>query len=114
MSRSQRPPANLSMKGWAIPAPAPWANTKHARGFSGHSRSADTAPALPVSIVNCCGRNPAAEAGVDGDPGMTRTCDLRFRKPSLYPAELRDRSVALWRRLSRHDLSELAMLRQPL
>ena len=22
---------------------------------------------------------------------MTRTCDLRFRKPSLYPAELRDR-----------------------
>jgi Prokaryotic cytochrome b561 len=26
-----------------------------------------------------------------GDPGMTRTCDLRFRKPSLYPAELRDR-----------------------
>src|SRR5579872_1408934 len=28
----------------------------------------------------------------DGDPGMTRTCDLRFRKPPLYPAELRDRS----------------------
>jgi hypothetical protein len=27
-----------------------------------------------------------------GDPGMTRTCDLRFRKPSLYPAELRDRA----------------------
>jgi hypothetical protein len=30
----------------------------------------------------------------DGDPGMTRTCDLRFRKPSLYPAELRDREAA--------------------
>src|SRR2546423_10045743 len=29
--------------------------------------------------------------GKNGDPGMTRTCDLRFRKPSLYPAELRDR-----------------------
>lgn len=29
-----------------------------------------------------------------GDPGMTRTCDLRFRKPSLYPAELRDRVAA--------------------
>ena len=29
-----------------------------------------------------------------GDPGMTRTCDLRFRKPSLYPAELRDRTPA--------------------
>ena len=26
-----------------------------------------------------------------GDPGIIRTCDLRFRKPSLYPAELRDR-----------------------
>src|ERR1700680_2492860 len=25
---------------------------------------------------------------------MTRTCDLRFRKPSLYPAELRDREPA--------------------
>src|SRR5450631_2610274 len=30
-----------------------------------------------------------------GDPGMTRTCDLRFRKPSLYPAELRDRNPRL-------------------
>src|SRR5580700_10393110 len=27
-----------------------------------------------------------------GGPGKTRTCDLRFRKPLLYPAELRDRS----------------------
>src|SRR6185312_6515361 len=26
-----------------------------------------------------------------GDPGKTRTSDLRFRKPPLYPAELRDR-----------------------
>jgi hypothetical protein len=32
-----------------------------------------------------------------GDPGMTRTCDLRFRKPSLYPAELRDRNPRLRR-----------------
>jgi hypothetical protein len=29
-----------------------------------------------------------------GDPGKTRTSDLRFRKPSLYPAELRDREPA--------------------
>lgn len=27
---------------------------------------------------------------LNGDPGKTRTSDLRFRKPSLYPAELRD------------------------
>src|SRR5881396_2378990 len=26
-----------------------------------------------------------------GGPDRTRTCDLRFRKPLLYPAELRDR-----------------------
>jgi hypothetical protein len=25
-----------------------------------------------------------------GGPGKTRTSDLRFRKPLLYPAELRD------------------------
>src|SRR5688572_24164562 len=35
----------------------------------------------------------APDAAADGDPGMTRTCDLRFRKPPLYPAELRDRSL---------------------
>src|ERR1700728_3892877 len=27
----------------------------------------------------------------NGGPDRTRTCDLRFRKPLLYPAELRDR-----------------------
>ena len=32
-------------------------------------------------------------SGGNGDPGITRTCDLRFRKPSLYPAELRDRET---------------------
>ena len=26
-----------------------------------------------------------------GAPGMNRTCDLRFRKPPLYPTELRER-----------------------
>ncbi len=30
-------------------------------------------------------------AGLDGDPGKIRTSDLRFRKPSLYPPELRGR-----------------------
>lgn len=35
-----------------------------------------------------------------GDPGRTRTCDLRFRKPSLYPAELRGHAPdhRQWRR----------------
>src|ERR1700730_12815754 len=30
-----------------------------------------------------------------GGPDRTRTCDLRFRKPLLYPAELRDRPAFL-------------------
>src|SRR5581483_4828373 len=30
-----------------------------------------------------------------GGPGGTRTSDLRFRKPLLYPAELRDRCANL-------------------
>src|ERR1044071_7044675 len=30
-----------------------------------------------------------------GDPGKTRTCDLRFRKPLLYPAELRDHGTSI-------------------
>src|SRR6185503_6328193 len=29
-----------------------------------------------------------------GGPGRTRTCDLRFRKPLLYPAELRSHTPA--------------------
>jgi hypothetical protein len=43
-----------------------------------------------------CERSPSRSAialidFLNGDPGMTRTSDLRFRKPPLYPAELRDR-----------------------
>ncbi len=30
-----------------------------------------------------------------GDPSTNRTCDLRFRKASLYPAELWDRVYVL-------------------
>src|SRR5262245_39959800 len=45
-----------------------------------------------------CRRLPRTEAplrhrpGKLGGPERTRTSDLRFRKPLLYPAELRDRS----------------------
>jgi hypothetical protein len=30
-----------------------------------------------------------------GGPERTRTSDLRFRKPLLYPAELRDHTVGM-------------------
>jgi hypothetical protein len=32
----------------------------------------------------------ASNETAGGGPDRTRTCDLRFRKPLLYPAELRD------------------------
>ena len=34
---------------------------------------------------------PIGSCGKNGDPGVIRTRGLRFRKPSLYPAELRGR-----------------------
>src|SRR3982074_613194 len=49
-----------------------------------------------------------------GDPGMTRTCDLRFRKPSLYPAELRDRlDIASELLKATGFCSDFAPLRKP-
>src|SRR5207245_9059107 len=45
-----------------------------------------------------------------GGPERTRTSDLRFRKPLLYPAELRDRIVqkAYMCRAGPHRLQALA------
>ena len=31
---------------------------------------------------------------IAGDPGRIRTCDLRIRNPSLYPAELRGQATS--------------------
>ncbi len=50
----------------------------------------------PVATMARARRCPAPELFVmlrssNGGPDRTRTCDLRFRKPLLYPAELRDR-----------------------
>ena len=35
-----------------MPAPAPWANTKHAVARAGFVSNAETEPALPVSMVS--------------------------------------------------------------
>src|ERR1700756_1113138 len=40
------------MNACVMPAPAPWANTKQARGCAGAVSNADTAPAFPVSIFS--------------------------------------------------------------
>src|SRR5713101_380603 len=54
MPRSLRPAATASMNACVIPAPAPWAKTKHARASVGRSRSAETEPAFPISMSNLC------------------------------------------------------------
>lgn len=38
------------------------------------------------------GEEAAVNIVLYGDPGRTRTCDHRLRRPVLYPAELRDRA----------------------
>ncbi len=43
-----------------------------------------------IQPTNRAGRTDFLSDFLDGGPGKTRTCDLRFRKPLLYPAELRD------------------------
>src|SRR6476619_4820677 len=43
------------MNAWAIPAPAPWAKTKHACADGGRSISAETAFALSTCSFNSCG-----------------------------------------------------------
>src|SRR5258708_16744322 len=54
MPRPARPAATVSMNGWLMPAPAPWANTKHATARAGFVSNAETEPALPASIERCC------------------------------------------------------------
>src|ERR1700674_269754 len=44
-------------------------------------------------------RSLIADAAEAGGPERTRTSDLRFRKPLLYPAELRDHARCGWFRL---------------
>src|ERR1700744_6409608 len=52
MPRPARSAATVSMKGWLIPAPAPWANTNPAVARAGFVSNAETEPALPASILS--------------------------------------------------------------
>src|SRR5579863_1385578 len=54
MPRWARPCAKVSINECVMPAPAPWANTKQARGASGRSTSAETAPDFPASNDRSC------------------------------------------------------------
>ena len=48
-----------------------------------------------------CTRNHSINAKlaaneINGAPGQSRTGDLRFRKPTLYPSELREQWLTSW------------------
>src|SRR5262245_16895165 len=45
---------------------------------------------MPASSGGGWSRRASKPGETAGGPDRTRTCDLRFRKPLLYPAELRD------------------------
>jgi hypothetical protein len=45
----------------------------------------------PITIANVAKQPAKSLILLVGGPERTRTSDLRFRKPLLYPAELRDR-----------------------
>src|SRR5690348_6836085 len=57
MSRVQNASAACAMNACVIPAPAPCANTKQARGRAGRFNSAETAVVLPTSILSSFGRS---------------------------------------------------------
>ncbi len=46
----------------------------------------------PRTVATAANRPPKPLISLGGGPGKTRTCDLRFSKPLLYPAELRDQA----------------------
>lgn len=52
-----------------------------------------------VQLVRAAGGDRSGDStwppSQPGDPNRNRTCDLRFRKPALYPAELRSQSALL-------------------
>ena len=58
-----------------------WDSEEPKRGFWGLKRK------------NPSGDNHSDFISFFGAPGRIRTCDLRLRRPVLYPAELRARSV---------------------
>ena len=67
------------------------------RFLAGRPAKVDALPVV-LPLAPKTARSPSAKLTklleLLGDPGMTRTSDLRFRKPPLYPAELRDHRPA--------------------
>jgi hypothetical protein len=69
-----------------ITAPS-WLPSKPGRGL----RRFDAGELSPTAVATVANLPAKSLILLAGGPDRTRTCDLRFRKPLLYPAELRDR-----------------------
>ena len=66
--------------------------------MSGHNDREGTASFQATADRSCSPSHQLAVSSTPtSDPDRARTCDLRFRKPLLYPAELRDRWIAWYR-----------------
>ncbi len=66
-----RASARLAMKGWFIPAPAPWPRTRRYLGFGGVSRRAETSLPGAVSNRRCFGLGIAQDFSRRGGKGPT-------------------------------------------
>src|SRR6476646_3655272 len=78
-----------------LPADAMMASSKNQKARADHlgraSQPPPVHPRLEVggAMLRAIQRRPTAEVAGNGVPERIRTSDLRFRKPLLYPAELR-------------------------
>jgi hypothetical protein len=68
--------------------PVPWSCTRRDTGYLASSFGAISL--LPMTVAIAANETSKYLILLVGGPGKTRTSDLRFRKPLLYPAELRD------------------------
>lgn len=50
---------------------------------------AEAVPALPPVLQRTVAKRTTGEGLSTGTPGWNRTSDIRLRRPTLYPAELR-------------------------
>ena len=66
-----RASARLVMKGWFIPAPAPWPRTRRYLGFGGVSRRAETSLPGAASNRRCFGLGIAQDFNRSGGKGPT-------------------------------------------
>jgi hypothetical protein len=70
----------------------PWLGPGRCQGVRKHRGSSAKSAGQPKQMAVA----QQLSSNVQGGPGKTRTCDLRFRKPLLYPAELRDQASDKW------------------